>query len=153
MIKINMVVKRGVNDGQILPMARHFKGSGHIVRFIEFMDVGASNGWRMDDVVPSREIVALLDASLWHRAGRSELRRRGRRTLALSRRLRRSRRHLFGDAAVLPQLLARAPVHRRPALHLPVCHRRATTSASLLRGGYSDEQIARGHRRCVVRPR
>ena len=62
-IKINMVVKRGVNDDQILAMARHFKGSGHIVRFIEFMDVGASNGWRMDDVVPSREVVDLLDAA------------------------------------------------------------------------------------------
>ena len=56
-IKINMVVKRGVNDEQIVPMARHFRGSGHIVRFIEFMDVGASNGWRLDDVVPSAEVV------------------------------------------------------------------------------------------------
>jgi len=60
-IKINMVVKRGVNDDQILPMARHFKGTGHIVRFIEFMDVGASNGWRMDDVVPSREVIDRID--------------------------------------------------------------------------------------------
>jgi cyclic pyranopterin phosphate synthase len=60
-IKVNMVVKRGVNDGEIVAMARHFKGSGHILRFIEFMDVGASNGWRMDDVVPSREIVERLD--------------------------------------------------------------------------------------------
>jgi cyclic pyranopterin phosphate synthase len=60
-IKINMVVKRGVNDHQILPMARHFKGTGHIVRFIEFMDVGASNGWRMDDVVPSREVIDSID--------------------------------------------------------------------------------------------
>ena len=60
-IKINMVVKRGLNDGDILPMARHFKDSGHILRFIEFMDVGASNGWRMDDVVPSGEIIGRLD--------------------------------------------------------------------------------------------
>ncbi len=60
-VKINMVVKRGVNDDQIEPMARHFRGSGHIVRFIEFMDVGASNGWRLDDVVPSREVVERLD--------------------------------------------------------------------------------------------
>jgi cyclic pyranopterin phosphate synthase len=60
-IKVNMVVKRGVNDCEVLPLARHFKGSGHILRFIEFMDVGASNGWRMDDVVPSREIIGLLD--------------------------------------------------------------------------------------------
>lgn len=56
-VKINMVVKRGINDAHIIPMARHFKGSGHIVRFIEYMDVGATNGWRMDDVVPSAEIV------------------------------------------------------------------------------------------------
>ncbi|HEX4858820.1 MAG TPA: GTP 3',8-cyclase MoaA [Usitatibacteraceae bacterium] len=61
-IKINMVVKRGVNDHQIVDMARHFKGSGHIVRFIEFMDVGATNGWRMDDVIPSSEIVRRIHA-------------------------------------------------------------------------------------------
>lgn len=59
-LKINMVVKRGLNDHGILAMARHFRGSGHILRFIEFMDVGASNGWKMDAVVPSREIVELI---------------------------------------------------------------------------------------------
>jgi GTP 3',8-cyclase len=56
-VKINMVVKRGVNDHHIVDMARRFKGTGHIVRFIEFMDVGATNGWRMDDVIPSAEVV------------------------------------------------------------------------------------------------
>jgi cyclic pyranopterin phosphate synthase len=56
-IKINIVVKKGVNEQDIVAMARRFKGSGHIVRFIEFMDVGSSNGWRMNDVVPSAEIV------------------------------------------------------------------------------------------------
>jgi cyclic pyranopterin phosphate synthase len=56
-VKVNMVVKRGVNDHEIVAMARHFRGSGHIVRFIEFMDVGSSNGWKMDDVVPSAEVV------------------------------------------------------------------------------------------------
>ena len=56
-LKVNMVVKRGLNDHEIVPMARHFRGSGHILRFIEFMDVGSSNGWRMDDVVPSAEVV------------------------------------------------------------------------------------------------
>ena len=60
-IKINMVVQRGVNDGSILEMARHFKGSSHILRFIEFMDVGTTNGWRLDDVVPAKEIVEMLD--------------------------------------------------------------------------------------------
>jgi GTP 3',8-cyclase len=61
-VKINMVVKRGVNDHHIVEMARQFKGTGHIVRFIEFMDVGATNGWRMDDVIPSAEIVRRIGA-------------------------------------------------------------------------------------------
>ena len=61
-IKINMVVKRGVNDASILPMARHFRGSGHILRFIEYMDVGHTNGWRMDDVVTARQIVTTINA-------------------------------------------------------------------------------------------
>jgi cyclic pyranopterin phosphate synthase len=56
-LKINMVVKRGVNDGEILAMAGRWRGTGHIVRFIEYMDVGSSNGWRMDEVVPSAELV------------------------------------------------------------------------------------------------
>ncbi len=63
-VKINMVVKRGLNDDSILPMARHFRGTGCILRFIEFMDVGATNGWRMDDVVPAREIIAMIDAEM-----------------------------------------------------------------------------------------
>ena len=56
-IKINTVVKRGVNDGDIVAMAGRWRGTGHIARFIEYMDVGSSNGWRMDDVVPSAEVV------------------------------------------------------------------------------------------------
>jgi cyclic pyranopterin phosphate synthase len=67
-LKVNMVVQRGVNDDQILPMARHFKGSGHILRFIEFMDVGSSNGWRLDDVVPAAEIVRRVGAEFPLRA-------------------------------------------------------------------------------------
>src|SRR3989475_3983410 len=59
-IKINMVVKRGANEDSVIPMARYFKGSGHIVRFIEYMDVGQTNGWRMDDVLPSAEIVRMI---------------------------------------------------------------------------------------------
>ena len=59
-IKVNMVVKRGTNDAEIIPMARHFKGTPIILRFIEFMDVGATNGWRMDEVMPSAEVVARL---------------------------------------------------------------------------------------------
>jgi len=56
-VKINMVVKRGVNDGGILAMAERWRGTGHIARFIEYMDVGSTNGWRMDEVVPSAEVV------------------------------------------------------------------------------------------------
>ncbi len=61
-IKINMVVKRGTNEHQILPMARHFRGSGLVLRFIEYMDVGATNGWRMNEVMPSAEVVQLLQS-------------------------------------------------------------------------------------------
>ena len=61
-IKVNVVVKRGINDHQVVDLARHFRGSGHIVRFIEFMDVGSTNGWRMDDVIPSKEIVQRIGA-------------------------------------------------------------------------------------------
>jgi GTP 3',8-cyclase len=63
-IKINMVVKRGVNEHSIVPMARYFKQQGHILRFIEFMDVGHTNGWRMDDVVSAREIVDLISKDM-----------------------------------------------------------------------------------------
>ena len=63
-IKINMVVKRGTNEHQILPMARHFRGTGLTLRFIEYMDVGVTNGWCMDEVMPSREVVALLQTEL-----------------------------------------------------------------------------------------
>jgi len=63
-IKINMVVKRGTNDDQILPMARHFKGSDIVLRFIEYMDVGATNGWRMDEVLPSADVIRRIDAAL-----------------------------------------------------------------------------------------
>ena len=63
-VKVNMVVKRGVNEDSMLPMARFFRERGHILRFIEYMDVGHSNGWRLDDVVPAAEIVAAIDAEL-----------------------------------------------------------------------------------------
>ena len=59
-VKIDMVVKKGVNEDHILPMARHFRNSGHILRFIEYMDVGSTNGWRMEDVVSAKEILETL---------------------------------------------------------------------------------------------
>jgi cyclic pyranopterin phosphate synthase len=61
-VKVNVVVKRGVNDASVVPMAEHFRTTGHIVRFIEYMDVGATNGWRVDDVLPAADIVAAISA-------------------------------------------------------------------------------------------
>ena len=63
-VKVNMVVKRGTNDQEILPMARHFRGTGIVLRFIEYMDVGATNGWCMDEVLPSADVVRLLQSEL-----------------------------------------------------------------------------------------
>ena len=61
-IKVNMVVKRGTNDHEILPMARYFRGTGVVLRFIEYMDVGATNGWRMNEVLPSADVVRRIGA-------------------------------------------------------------------------------------------
>lgn len=63
-IKVNMVVKRGVNESSILPMARFFREKGYILRFIEFMDVGSTNGWRMDDVVSAKEIISIINTEM-----------------------------------------------------------------------------------------
>ncbi len=63
-IKVNMVVKRSTNAREILPMARHFRGSGAVLRFIEYMDVGSTNGWRMDEVLPSAEVVRLIQSEM-----------------------------------------------------------------------------------------
>ncbi|HEY7599921.1 MAG TPA: GTP 3',8-cyclase MoaA [Candidatus Limnocylindrales bacterium] len=63
-INVNMVVRRGVNEGQVLPMARHFRERGHVLRFIEYMDVGHTNGWRLDDVVPQTELIAMIEREL-----------------------------------------------------------------------------------------
>jgi GTP 3',8-cyclase len=63
-IKVNMVVKRGVNEASILPMARFFREKGYILRFIEYMDVGHTNGWRMDDVVSAKEIIQTIHTEM-----------------------------------------------------------------------------------------
>jgi GTP 3',8-cyclase len=63
-VKVNMVVKKGMNDAEIIPMARHFKGSNTILRFIEYMDVGASNGWNLDEVLPSADVVRRIAADM-----------------------------------------------------------------------------------------
>ena len=61
-VKVNVVVKRGLNDDDVLDLARYFRGTPHVLRFIEYMDVGHTNGWRMDDVVPAAEILATIGA-------------------------------------------------------------------------------------------
>jgi GTP 3',8-cyclase len=63
-VKVNMVVRRGLNEDSVLPMARYFRETGHVLRFVEYMDVGHTNGWRLDDVVPAAELVAAIDAEL-----------------------------------------------------------------------------------------
>jgi cyclic pyranopterin phosphate synthase len=63
-IKVNMVVKRGLNESSILPMARFFREKGYILRFIEYMDVGSTNGWRMNDVVSASEIIKTISAEM-----------------------------------------------------------------------------------------
>src|SRR5262249_39333157 len=63
-VKVNAVVKRGLNDREIVPLAAHFRRAGHTLRFIEYMDVGATNGWRLDDVVPAAEIPPTVDPAV-----------------------------------------------------------------------------------------
>jgi cyclic pyranopterin phosphate synthase len=63
-VKVNMVVRRGLNEHAVLPMARFFREAGHTLRFIEYMDVGHTNGWRLDDVVPAAELVRMIDAEM-----------------------------------------------------------------------------------------
>ena len=119
-VKVNAVIKRGANDDQIVPMATFFRERGHTLRFIEFMDVGNTNGWRLDDVVPAKEIVGTLDARVRRRAGRGRVPGRGRETLALHGRTRRVRRDRLGHAAILRRLHPSPPLRGRKALHVPV---------------------------------
>ena len=131
-VKINMVVKRGVNDGSVLAMARHFRGTGHIVRFIEYMDVGRTNGWRLDDVVPAAEIINTINAVVPSAAGGGQLPRRGGPPLALPRWRWRDRRHHLGERTFLRHLHPGTIVRRGIALHLPVRlqgHRPARSAA------------------------
>ena len=126
-IKVNMVVRRGVNEDSILPLARWARDEGLVVRFIEFMDVGHTNGWRMDEVVPQAEILARIDAAMplealppsypgevadrfRYRDGSGEVGR-----------------HRLGHPAVLRRLHARPALGRGRALHLPVRRRAGPT--------------------------
>ena len=151
-VKVNCVVKRGVNEHEIVPMARYFRETGDTLRFIEFMDVGATNGWRMDDVVPAAEIVAIVNAEFPLEPADAQLPRRGRQALALRRRNGRDRDHRLGHAALLRRLHAYADLGRGEALHLPL-------RASWSRPARADPQrrhrrgAQRAARRDLARPR
>ena len=119
-VKVNCVVKRGVNEHQIVELARHFRGTGVTLRFIEYMDVGATNGWRMDDVVPAAEIVAMLDKEFGVEPVDPLYRGEVAKRWQLQGRLRRDRRHRLGHPAVLRRLHPLAALGRGQALHLPV---------------------------------
>ena len=142
-IKINMVVKRGVERGRGRRRWRATSAApAHILRFIEYMDVGNTNGWRMDDVVPAAEIVRADRRGAAARADRRRLPRRGRRALALPRRRRRDRHHLLRHAAVLRRLHAGAALRRGAALHLPVRRASATTCGPCCAAGRATTEIA-----------
>ena len=109
-------------------MAERFRGTGHILRFIEYMDVGTTNGWRLDEVVPAAEIVAAVDQSWPLDPARAELPRRGRDPLPLPRRGRRDRRDRVRHSTVLRRLHQSATIRRRQALHLPIRRQRPRPS-------------------------
>ena len=121
-VKVNMVVRRGINEASVLPMARWARDAGVILRFIEYMDVGHTNGWRLDEVVSADEIVAAIDAEMPLEAVPAALPRRGRDALALRRCDRRSRgrRDRVGQPAVLRRLHAGPDLGRGQALHVPL---------------------------------
>ena len=119
-VKINMVVRRGVNEASIVPMARWARDAGFILRYIEYMDVGTANGWRLDDVVPARGDHRARRRGVPARGAATELPGRGRDSLPLPRRCGRDRRDRVGDGAVLRRLHPRAALGRGRAVHLPL---------------------------------
>ena len=143
-IKVNMVVKRGTNDDQIVPLARHVRehcGPGVVLRFIEYMDVGATNGWRMDEVLPSRDVVQRLNAVFPLRP------------LAPSAEGETAERWSYADGSgeigVISSVTQafcgdcnRARLSTEGKLFLCLFASRGHDLRALLRGGYSNEQIA-----------
>ena len=139
-VKVNAVVKRGLNDGEIVALARHFREAGHTLRFIEYMDVGATNGWRLDDVVPAAEILAAVDAAFplepVDPGYRGEV----------------ARRYRYRDGAGEVGLIAsvtqpfcgdctRARISAEGRLYTCLFGRTGHDLRALLRGGASDEQL------------
>src|SRR5947199_6908944 len=140
-VKVNAVVKRGVNDDQIVPLAAFFRERGHTLRFIEYMDVGNTNGWRLDDVVPAREIVALLDESFGiepvEASYRGEVAQRWR------------YRDGAGQVGVIASVTqpfcgdcTRARLSAEGKLYTCLFAVRGTDLRALVRGGASDEELA-----------
>ncbi len=123
-VKVNTVVQRGINDGQVLEIAHRFRGTGVILRFIEYMDVGNRNDWDPDRVVPSRRAEGLDCCRLSVAARGRQLPRRSCRALCLRGRLGRTRVHFVREPAVLRRLHASATVLGRRVLHLPLRNER-----------------------------
>ncbi len=157
-IKVNMVVKRGTNDHEIVPMARHFRGTGITLRFIEYMDVGATNGWRMDEVLPSAQVIDRLRQELplvqlppaapgetAERWGYADA--QGRHDPALGRSGNDQQRH----PRVLRRLQPRPAVDGRPALPVPLRHAGLGPARAAARRGRRPRS-GRGHRRHLAGP-
>jgi GTP 3',8-cyclase len=140
-VKINMVVKRGINDTQVVDMAHHFKGSGNIVRFIEYMDVGSTNGWKMDNVVPSAEVVRSVNAAFpcepAHANYIGEVAKRWRYKDGSGE---------FGVISSVTEAFCgsctRARISSDGTMYTCLFGRKGHDLKSLLRGGKSDEEIA-----------
>ena len=139
-VKVNAVVKRGVNDDGVVEMARHFRGTGHSLRFIEYMDVGATNGWRLDDVVPAAEIVERIDSAFplepVEAAYRGEVAQRFR------------YRDGAGEIGVIASVTqpfcgdcTRARISAEGKLYTCLFAVRGTDLRALLRGGATDEEL------------
>jgi cyclic pyranopterin phosphate synthase len=140
-VKVNMVVRKGLNDDQILPMARHFRGTGHILRFIEYMDVGSSNGWNLSEVLTGAEILQRLAAEFplepAQAAYRGEVARRWRYTDA------------EGEIGLITSVsqpfcgdCTRARLSPEGKLFLCLFASQGHDLRSLLRGGARDEEVA-----------
>ncbi len=133
-IKVNMVVRRGVNEDSVVPMARYFRERGHILRFIEYMDVGHTNGWRLDDVVPAGEILARIDAEMPLVSLTPNYPGEVADRWAYRDGTRRSWRNRLRYPAFLRRLLPRAPDGRRPVVHVPLLKHGARPPRRAARG-------------------
>jgi cyclic pyranopterin phosphate synthase len=140
-VKVNMVVRRGINDEEVMAMAEHFRGRAQILRFIEYMDVGESNGWRAEEVVPGAEIIARISAR-WPLAPLPA-------AVAGEAASRYAYRDGAGEIGVIASVTrpfcsgcTRARLSADGRLHTCLFARSGTDLRALLRGGASDEQIA-----------